>query len=135
MIPIWITPIEHREIEVDGEKLKNVLGILLENAVSYSPEGSAIDIWFEQSDEGTVFHVADRGSGIPEDDRERVFERFYQVEDADHHSIPGIGLGLYIARSIMEAHGGWIRVEPREGGGSVFSFGVPNSPCSDSEKG
>ena len=79
--------------------------------------------------------MADRGSGIPEDDRERVFERFYQVEDADHHSIPGIGLGLYIARSIMEAHGGWIRVEPREGGGSVFSFGVPNSPCSDSEKG
>jgi signal transduction histidine kinase len=55
-----------------------------------------------------------------------IFERFYQVEDAMHHSKPGIGLGLYIARSYVEAHNGWIRMEPRPGGGSIFCFGVPN---------
>ncbi|MBU4392911.1 MAG: HAMP domain-containing histidine kinase [Actinobacteria bacterium] len=128
-------PEEHGGIEVDADKLKSVLGILLDNAVTYSPQGSAIDVWFEQDDRETVYYVADRGPGIPEADRERVFERFYQVEDAEHHSIPGIGLGLYIARSIVEAHGGWIKVEPRDGSGSVFSFGVSNSRRGDSGRG
>ena len=63
------------------------------------------------------------GKGIPEEAREKVFDRFYQVEDALHHSKPGMGLGLYIARQIADAHGGRIWVT-RDAGGSVFKFTV-----------
>lgn len=113
------------EITVDPEKTKHVLVILLENALEFSPPDSKVDIWFEQREDEGVFFVADVGSGVPEEDRERVFERFYQVGDAMHHSLPGIGLGLYIAKEIVAAHGGWISIESREGGGSVFLFGIP----------
>jgi len=67
----------------------------------------------------------DRGIGIPEEHRDRLFERFFQVEDALHHSTPGLGMGLYIAREIVEAHGGIIWYEPRDGGGSTFHFTIP----------
>ena len=63
--------------------------------------------------------------GILEPDRERVFEPFYQVEDTLHHSKPGMGLDLYIARRAVDAHGGRIWCEPREGGGSAFKFSIP----------
>jgi signal transduction histidine kinase len=69
--------------------------------------------------------VLDRGMGISEEDRPKVFDRFYQVEDTMHHSTPGMGLGLYIAREIVGAHGGTIACEPREGGGSIFRFKLP----------
>jgi two-component system sensor histidine kinase VicK len=72
-----------------------------------------------------VVSVADRGEGVPEKDRGRVFERFFQVGDPAQHSSEGIGLGLYIAREIVEAHGGEIWCEPREGGGSIFRFTIP----------
>lgn len=68
--------------------------------------------------------VMDRGNGIPAESRTKVFDRFYQVEDALHHSKPGMGLGLYIASQIVDAHGGRVWVEPRDGGGSVFRFTV-----------
>ena len=66
-----------------------------------------------------------RGLGISEEDREKVFDRFFQVEDTMHHSTPGMGLGLYIAGEIVNAHGGTIWCESREGGGSVFKFTLP----------
>ena len=109
----------------DPERTKDVLSILLDNAVKYSPAGSEVDIWYEWLDEQPVFRVADRGPGIPEKDREGVFERFYQVEPVEYHSLPGIGLGLYIAKTYVDVQGGWITCEPRDGGGSVFSFGLP----------
>lgn len=118
---------ENREISVDPEKLKEVLVILLENALQFSPPESKIDLWYEERGNEAVFRVSDRGSSIPEEDRGRVFERFYQVGDVVNHSLPGIGLGLYIAKEIVVAHRGWISMEPREGGGSVFLFGIPTS--------
>jgi PAS domain S-box-containing protein len=112
-------------VSLDEERINDVLVILLDNAMKYSPPGSEIEIQCEAHADATVFSVSDRGPGVPEEYARTVFERFFQVVDAEHHSVPGIGLGLYIAKAYVEAHGGWIKVEPRPGGGSVFSFTIP----------
>ena len=111
-------------VAVDSEKFIQLIHILVDNAVKFSPEGSPVDIDIERDDDGVVVAVKDRGKGIPDEAREKIFDRFYQVEDALHHSKPGMGLGLYIASQIAEAHGGRIWVEPRDGGGSVFKFTI-----------
>jgi PAS domain S-box-containing protein len=109
----------------DRERVRQVLVILLDNAIKFSTGGSEVEVSAEEGDGELIVRVADRGPGVPEELRERIFDRFFQVEDAMHHSSPGIGMGLYIARLIMNAHGGRIWQEPRPGGGSVFSFSVP----------
>ena len=68
--------------------------ILMENALKYSPDQSPVDIWYEQAEKETSFYVLDRGPGIPADDAEKVFNRFYQVDDMKHRSQSGLGLGL-----------------------------------------
>lgn len=110
---------------VDAEKVVRLLVILLDNAVRYSPQGSPIEVTVERGEKEVVFSVMDRGMGVPEEERERIFERFYQVGDVLHHGGPGLGLGLYIAKSIVEGHGGRIWHEPRKGGGSIFRFTIP----------
>jgi len=112
-------------LRVDPVKLAQLLVILLDNAVKFSPPESPIDIEASVYDGDLLVSVKDRGSGIPMTETRKVFERFYQLEDALHHSSQGIGLGLYIAKKIVEAHGGEIWCELREGGGSVFSFILP----------
>jgi len=116
---------EADKISADAEKLVDALLILLDNAVNYSPPSSDITIEVRRSDNSTIFSVMDRGAGVPEKDRESIFERFYQLEDSRHHSASGMGLGLYIASEIVRSHGGTIWYEPREDGGSVFSFSLP----------
>ncbi|MBC7247007.1 MAG: PAS domain S-box protein [Actinobacteria bacterium] len=107
---------------IDPERITRLLIILLDNAVNFSPDGSPVEISAAERSGELWVSVMDRGPGVPEKDRERIFERFYQVDEVLHHSKPGMGLGLYIAREIVEAHGGRIWYEPRPGGGSTFRF-------------
>ena len=91
---------------MDAEKIVSVLSVLLDNAAKFSPEQSPVEVGFSREDDPEVFRVSDRGRGIPEGQRETVFKRLYQVDDALHHSAPGLGLGLYIAARIVAAHHG-----------------------------
>jgi PAS domain S-box-containing protein len=113
------------EAWLDPEKFVRLMVILIDNAVKYSPPGSPVEIQLGQSGTDALVSVLDRGVGIPEQDRSRIFDRFYQSEKVLHHSTPGLGLGLYIGKRIVEAHGGRIWCEDREGGGSVFRFTIP----------
>jgi PAS domain S-box-containing protein len=122
---VTVSP-EVTQVEVDPEKFVQLLTILVENAVNFSPATSPIDISARSEGSSLVVSVSDRGPGVPEGDREKVFERFYQVDDVLHHSKPGVGLGLYIAREIVAGHGGSIECLPRDGGGAVFLFTIPH---------
>ncbi|MEW6555561.1 MAG: PAS domain S-box protein [Actinomycetota bacterium] len=124
----FVLDLREREcrVEAEAERIGQVLVILMENAVNYSAHDSLVEVAMDVNEEGkVVISVMDRGVGVPEEHRGRIFERFFQVGDPSYHSSEGIGLGLHIAREIIEAHGGEIWYEPREGGGSIFSFTLP----------
>jgi two-component system sensor histidine kinase KdpD len=110
-------------VHVDAVLLQQVLVNLLDNADKYTPKGRPIDILVEASPQDLLIAVADRGPGIPEDLRDRIFEKFFRVHAESAQS--GVGLGLAICRAIVEAHGGDIRAENRGGGGAVFRLRLP----------
>jgi two-component system sensor histidine kinase KdpD len=97
---------------------------LIENASKYSPTDAAIDIGARRDGASLLFWVADRGAGVSESERERIFQPFYR-RVAGGPDVGGAGLGLSIARGIAEAQGGSVTLAPREGGGSVFTLAVP----------
>lgn len=111
------------EVEIDGERVGQVILNLLSNAIKYSGDGGIITLKSEVRDGELVVGVIDQGPGIPEEAVPHLFERFSRVEDSAE--IEGIGLGLYISRQIIEAHGGSIWVESDLGKGSSFYFSVP----------
>lgn len=112
----------------DPARIGQVLLILLDNASRFSPPASLIEIEAAVSSdgEGVVLSVLDRGIGVAEADRERIFEPFNQVEDVEHHGNSGLGMGLYIAREIVKGHSGKVWCESRPGGGSAFRFVLPS---------
>jgi two-component system phosphate regulon sensor histidine kinase PhoR len=112
-------------IRGDEERLDQLLVNLLHNAIKFSPRGSAVILAAEQRSGSVVLSVSDQGDGIPAEEQERVFERFYKVDRARHRGQGGTGLGLAIARNIAEAHGGRLWLESTEGQGSTFSVSLP----------
>jgi len=118
---------EKIECKVDPERIHDLLVILLDNAIKYSPKGSEVMLSAEVAGGEIIVTVLDQGIGVPAEHRDKVFDRFYQVEEAQYHSTPGLGLGLFLARQVVEAHGGRIWHEEREGGGSAFRFTLPLS--------
>jgi len=103
-------------------RLEELLDILVENAVKFSPPDTEIEVEIARDGDKLTGAVMDRGYGVPAEIAERIFERFFQGEDVLHHSTEGMGIGLYIAREIVKEHGGRIWYQPREGGGSAFRF-------------
>ncbi len=111
----------------DELRLQQVLTNLLGNAVKFSPPESVIDLCVDCRGQDVVFSVADRGPGVPVEDHVRIFERFYQSDNAMRERSGGYGLGLAIAKLIVEHHGGRIWVESPPEGGATFYFTVPTS--------
>ena len=117
----------HPTVTGDRDRLEQVLGNLLENAVKYSPDGSEIFINVDERDGNVITSVCDRGIGIPADEISQVFERFHRGRQVSSTNYGGLGLGLYITRQIVERHGGTIWVESKEGSGTTFYFSLPLS--------
>lgn len=109
----------------DAEHLEDVLRNLLSNAVKYSEAGTNIGVTAQSSRGTVVISVSDEGIGIPRDEWQRVFERFYRVDNALTRRVGGAGLGLYICKSFVEAMHGSIEVQNNDGRGTVFSLGLP----------
>jgi signal transduction histidine kinase len=140
---IKITPVERLPlVKVEPEKISQVLTNLLTNAIKYSPQGGEITVNVrlvrdEQelsrmfgdtpviSLPSLVVSVTDDGIGVPEEELENIFQRFYRVDNQIIKSTPGAGLGLYISQIIVEGHGGRIWARNRLQGGSIFSFSLP----------
>ncbi len=109
----------------DAGRLRDVIQNLLDNAVQYTPPGGRIVVSATAKNGDVVFDVTDNGIGIPQADLERIFERFYRVDDARSREAGGTGLGLAISKHIVEAHSGKIWVESTIGEGSSFHFSIP----------
>ncbi len=115
-----------QEIEADQQKLELILGNLLSNAIKFTPEGGQIRVSASSGEGAEVtIKVQDSGVGLSLPDRERIFDRFYQVEDSLTRRHGGLGLGLSIVRGLVELHGGRIWVESTPGQGSTFCFTIP----------
>jgi two-component system sensor histidine kinase KdpD len=108
---------------MDFVLMVQVLVNLLDNARKYSPPGTPIEVRAHVDGAEAHIQVADRGVGIPPDDLERVFDKFYRVQQPGQ--VTGTGLGLSICKGIVEAHGGRIWAHNRDGGGTVVAVALP----------
>ena len=115
------------EVELDADRIKQVLTNLVGNASRFAPKGSTVTVLVTRVDKNIKVSVIDRGDGIPEPLQEKVFDRFYRADNSRNRETGGSGLGLAIARSIVNAHGGKIWAEATVGGGATFSFEIPIS--------
>jgi signal transduction histidine kinase len=111
----------------DRERLHQVLFNLLDNAVHFTPVGGTVTVSAARHGAALHVRVTDTGPGIPSEHLPHVFERFYRVDQARSRGDGGTGIGLAIARSIVEAHGGRIWAESEVGKGSVFGFEIPSA--------
>jgi PAS domain S-box-containing protein len=120
-------PAETPLVYADRGRIEEVLLNLLDNAVKYSPRGQDIRVRGQVTDDEVNIGVTDVGQGIPLREQERIFERFQQLDNSTSRRVAGAGLGLYICRAIVEAHGGRIWVHSELGVGSTFSFSLPRT--------
>jgi signal transduction histidine kinase len=109
----------------DPEHLTRVLDNLLGNALKFTPTGGQIGVRLWRTGANLVLTVSDTGIGIPHDQLDRIFERFYQVDGSVTRRYGGTGLGLALVKEIVEAHGGKVGVKSEEGGGATFAVTLP----------
>jgi signal transduction histidine kinase len=114
-------------LDGDAAQLDRALANLLSNAVKFSPAEGTVTVRAERRDGRTVLTVADTGMGIPEDEQQALFARFFRATNAIHHAIPGTGLGLAIVRTIVDNHGGTIDIASTEGVGTTVTVRLPTA--------
>tara|TARA_R110002072_G_scaffold116942_3_gene247625 strand:+ start:13869 stop:15989 length:2121 start_codon:yes stop_codon:yes gene_type:complete len=116
-----------RRVEVlgDADRLEQVLTNLVSNAIKHSPEGATVEVFLQQRGSQARVEVRDRGEGVPQDFRQRIFGKFAMADGSDNRTRGGTGLGLSIAREIAQHHGGTVSYEDRLGGGTVFWLELP----------
>jgi len=120
-----LAPVKPISVQGDYAHLRRLLLNLVDNAVKYTPPGGHVTISLQSSGEWASIRVEDTGMGVPPEDQGRIFQRFYRSAEARSRGDGGAGLGLCIARSIAEAHGGRIQVESTTGQGSTFTVLLP----------
>jgi signal transduction histidine kinase len=112
-------------LSADADRLSQAVINLLSNALKFTPAGGAVDVRVEASPAGAYIGVADTGVGIEPDDLSRVFERLYRADSSRSRSTGGAGIGLSIAKAIVEAHGGTIAAASEPGRGTEFRISLP----------
>ncbi|MBT2638725.1 MULTISPECIES: cell wall metabolism sensor histidine kinase WalK [unclassified Bacillus (in: firmicutes)] len=112
-------------VEIDEDKITQVLDNIISNAMKYSPEGGTITFRVKELDDQIVASISDEGVGIPKDNLDKIFDRFYRVDKARTRKLGGTGLGLAIAKEMVNAHGGRIWAESVEGKGTTVQFTLP----------
>ncbi len=115
-------------IRGDRARLGQALDNLVSNALKFTPPGGRVEVRLREDGGRALVEVTDTGIGIAAHEQERLFERFFRTTSANEHAIQGTGLGLWIAKAIVDAHGGAISVESEEGVGSTFRFSLPLEP-------
>lgn len=120
--PIKLSYCEEAKIEVDRDKICQVLMNLMTNAVKYSATGSLITVGCEKVDQTLKIYVQDEGEGISLKDQEKLFNRFYRVDNEKFKTVSGFGIGLYLVSEILKYHNSKIEVTSKEGVGSTFFF-------------
>jgi len=112
-------------VTVDPIRVERILFNLVENAIKYSPKGGEVRISVHEEDGNLVVCVSDHGPGISRDDQKKLFQSFEQLAITNRRAMQGVGLGLKVCRTLVEAHGGRIWVESEPGMGSSFFFTIP----------
>jgi len=120
-------------VEVDEDKMTQVLYNIISNALKYSPEGGQVTFSIKEMDDKIIVSVADQGVGIPKENIKNIFDRFYRVDKARTRKLGGTGLGLAIAKEMVNAHGGAIWATSEEGKGTKISFSLPYERSEEDE--
>ena len=118
-------PINSVWIEIDTDKMTQVIDNILNNAIKYSPDGGKITVSMKTTDDQMILSISDQGLGIPKEDLPKIFDRFYRVDRARSRAQGGTGLGLAIAKEIIKQHKGFIWAKSEYGKGSTFTIVLP----------
>ena len=118
-------PINSVWIEIDTDKMTQVIDNILNNAIKYSPDGGKITVSMKTTDDQMILSISDQGLGIPKEDLPKIFDRFYRVDKARSRAQGGTGLGLAIAKEIVKQHKGFIWAKSEYGKGSTFTIVLP----------
>jgi signal transduction histidine kinase len=117
---------EHAHVRADPKRIGQALDNLISNALKFTPTGGRVRVAIDPGDDLVHVTVTDSGCGIPEDEQDQLFERFFRSSTTSH--LPGTGLGLAIVKAIVETHGGSITCESNETDGTTFTFSLPLQP-------
>ena len=121
-------------IELDSFRIKQVIRNIIDNSIKYSPEGGLIVIRGEERLNDVVVSISDQGVGISQEDLIPLFEKYFRVKSSTGIHVPGTGLGLPVARTIVEKHKGRIWAESRVGEGTTLYFSLPKKRINTNER-